>query len=343
MAAIWEGPFQFADPLTLNAIVQLQLEDSLELANNTKGKQKEGTITDAELALQTYADDLRACDVVLKDRMMAQSIALAVLRDSEIIRHAQEEERQVARDRELAAGLNPDEPLVELPIPADETDPWDEDELLEKAAALYMHRPGSAESLCPSHAVDSDSEKTVRAESSTWATARNSGSKKLKGHCVICTDDKEFYDVARVPCNHEYCRECLATLFELSMTDDSLYPPKCCNQPIPLSRISFFLPPKLARDFEYKMPELDTKDRTYCHDVDCAKFIPIGAINEDIGTCPNCSKTTCTICKEASHSGDCPEDTALNQLVDMAIVQQWQRCYSCKRIVELGVGCNHIT
>ena len=46
------------DPLTYSAIIQLQLEDSQELAANTAGKQREGTLTDAELALEMHAEKL---------------------------------------------------------------------------------------------------------------------------------------------------------------------------------------------------------------------------------------------------------------------------------------------
>ena len=44
--ALWEGTFRDMDPLTFSAIVQLQLEDSKNLASNTKGKTREGTVSD---------------------------------------------------------------------------------------------------------------------------------------------------------------------------------------------------------------------------------------------------------------------------------------------------------
>jgi hypothetical protein len=33
----------------------------------------------------------------------------------------------------------------------------------------------------------------------------------------------------------------------------------------------------------------------------------------------------------------------LQQLLEFANANEWQRCYSCKTIVELDTGCNHMT
>ncbi|KAH9828999.1 IBR finger domain-containing protein [Teratosphaeria destructans] len=343
--ALWEGGFRDMDPLTMSAIVQMQLDDIEQLKTNHKGKQREGTVTDAQLALQMYNEDLRACDHTLKDRQMAQSLCLAVLRDGDLIRRAYEEEQQANRDHELAMRLSRNELPRVIPrkrAQSRDSDPWsDDEELLYKAAATYMHRPASVQGMRLSGLAD-DTEDTTMAESSTWAAARKASDKPLMRRCASCFEEKEFFDVARVPCNDEYCRPCLAQLFELSMKDESLYPPKCHGQVIPVSRVSFFLPQRLVKEFQRKAPELDCKDRTYCHGRSCSTFIPPAAISNDIGKCPRCQKTTCTMCKGPSHLGDCPEDTALQKLAETADQKQWQRCFSCKRFVELRYGCNHI-
>jgi len=115
------------------------------------------------------------------------------------------------------------------------------------------------------------------------------------------------------------------------MTDEALFPPRCENEPIPLSHVHIFLPSDLAKGFESKYAELSTKNRAYYYDPKCTTFLPTAAISEgtDIGTCPRCEKTTCTICKEPSHTGDCPEDTGLQQLVSTANNELWQRCFEC--------------
>lgn len=58
--------------------------------------------------------------------------------------------------------------------------------------------------------------------------------------------------------SHEYYRECLAELFRASTTDESLYLPCCCKQPIPLGLNQIFLPLQLVRDFRAKEVKYST-------------------------------------------------------------------------------------
>ncbi|KAK5130046.1 hypothetical protein LTR08_002520 [Meristemomyces frigidus] len=351
--AFWEGQYQAMDPLTLSTIIQLQLEDSQEFVSNAKGKQREGTVSDAEFAFRMYTEDLISTSATLSDRKMAQSMAIAIIKDGQFIQRAYQQEDQIARDHEMATNLEADAPapvnvdLTSKTQAPQEHDPWTDTELLEKAAAIYMYEPCTAGHSPPELVIDSDSNNGTVAESSAWAASRRTNDKPRLGHCVACGEDKDFLDVARIPCKdkHEYCRECLAQLFELSLTDESLFPPRCDNEPIPLALVRIFLPAELAKRFETMYTELSTKNRVYCHDPKCSAFIPTRAIGEetDIGTCPRCDKTTCAICKAPSHTGDCPEDTELQQLVSTANTEQWQRCLDCKRFVQLETGCNHIT
>ncbi|TIA76815.1 hypothetical protein D6C76_05356 [Aureobasidium pullulans] len=161
--------------------------------------------------------------------------------------------------------------------------------------------------------------------------------------CVACTEDAVWFDILAAPCNHQYCRDCVTELFQASMTDESLYPPRCCRQVIPLEDAKLVLHPKLVRDFEHKSIELDTKDRTYCFDPRCSTFISIDHITDNIASCADCGRRTCAICKVAAHLGDCPRDEALQEFLQTADDQGWQRCYSCRRVVDLRTGCNHIT
>ncbi|KAL2808002.1 hypothetical protein BJX63DRAFT_410661, partial [Aspergillus granulosus] len=66
-------------------------------------------------------------------------------------------------------------------------------------------------------------------------------------------------------------------------------------------------------------------------------------INGEVATCPDCGHTTCTNCKGRVHTGDCPNDTSMQQLLATAQENGWQRCYSCWRMVELDHVCNHMT
>lgn len=345
------------DPLTISAIVQAQLEDSQELVAGDKGKQREGTTTDTQVAMQMYMEDLQHCNAMLEDRKMAQSISVAVQQDGDLLYNVFRREQQVARDREIALHMARGERVTQDVASTEAEasgekqqsavpDPWQEPELLAKAFAIYMDCPqGALPPPPPALTPDYDSDDGTVAESSAWAAFRKGSGddKPKKGNCIACGDEKDFYEVARVPCNHEYCRPCLKDLFSLSMKDETLFPPRCDGEEIPLSRVRFFLPSELAKEFETKYNELSTKNRTYCHDRSCDTFIPVMSIDNDIATCTKCNKTTCTMCKLPSHTGDCPEDEALQQLLETTETQQWQRCPTCKAIVELNTGCNHIT
>ncbi|KAK4498905.1 hypothetical protein PRZ48_009415 [Zasmidium cellare] len=335
MAAMtWEGVFADVDPLTMRTIVQMQLEDSEEVAARAKGKQLEDEKTDAQVAMEI--------------------LAIAILQDGDLIAEAFRQEQQLAQDRELAARLANGEDVPSSTPPGaqstrpkkmqkkEQKDPWEDQEMLDKVAAIYMQLPPEPKLPEPETVENDESDGTV-AESSAWAASRKESRKRPLRVCIACGDEKDFFEVARVPCNHEYCRTCLQDLFTLSMNDEGLFPPRCDNQEIPLESVRFFLPSDIAKEFEAKYDELSTHNRTYCHERSCATFIPNELHEEDTGACPECGKTTCTICKGPSHSGDCPDDEALHQLVEAANAAQWQRCYECSRFVELESGCNHIT
>jgi hypothetical protein len=88
----------------------------------------------------------------------------------------------------------------------------------------------------------------------------------------------------RTPCNHRYHAKCLKQLFTLSMQDETLMPPRCCGQEIPVA-----LPQLTLREIEKfndKRLEYSTTDRLYCSQPTCSTFIPPALIANSVGTCP---------------------------------------------------------
>ena len=144
-----------------------------------------------------------------------------------------------------------------------------------------------------------------------------------------------------MPCRHEYCRDCLQSLFQVAMPDETLFPPRCCKQPSIPNRVRIFLTSDLIRRYKEKKIERDTLDRTYC--AECSTFIPIVNAADERVRCPECELVTCTMCKGRAHMGDCPADRTLQEVLTLADEQGWRRCNGCKAVVELAVGCNHIT
>jgi hypothetical protein len=95
------------------------------------------------------------------------------------------------------------------------------------------------------------------------------------------------------------------------MTDGSLFPPRCCEQPI---SAGIFLTPELIDQYELKKAEFGTINRTCCSSLRWSVFLRKEDIEGDRGTCQDCGIVTYTMCKEEAYEGDRPADINL-QLV----------------------------
>ncbi|KAF7560383.1 hypothetical protein G7046_g3764 [Stylonectria norvegica] len=313
------------DEDSLRLVIQLQQDDLEEILSSSacKGKEPEGTISDTITAIDACRGEFAAIECLLSDRKMCLSIAEAVKWDGQFIDANMVMEDQIARDRQLAAVLEEGQPTPSA-TQSENNNIMLDDELLDKLEALYV---GSTENL------------TGQPESSAWAAGRVHPTSK----CISCHEQHSFFDLARCPCSHEYCRSCLTTLFEACIEDESLFPPRCCKMPIPIEENRIFLRPNVVGVFKAKQVELDTPNRTYCHEKTCSTFVPVQFIKDDVAHCVKCQSTTCCVCKGPSHRGDCPHDEATQELERLAVDNHWQRCFSCGRIVELNHGCHHIT
>jgi hypothetical protein len=202
--------------------------------------------------------------------------------------------------------------------------------------SIHGHMPADAPKAPPVSAPAAPA-----AESSATAAARPLTTTS-KHTCVVCQEDFSYMEVARAPCDHEYCRACLKDLFWHSLKDEQSFPPTCCKIPIGVASIGILLPKYLVLLFRQKEEELSTPNRTYCSNPQCSQFIRKPDIKNDRGTCSKCGTATCIICKHKAHTGDCPEDTALQQALQIAKQKGWKRCYQCGRLVERIDGCNHM-
>lgn len=325
----------------------LQLRDVESVRDSRKGKQVEGQMTDLDLALQVYQEELEHNAKILSDRQMALSLARAVLTDGQAVHDANRAEACAARDRAMALRM------AGRPVPTELTDSCEDamdidgeggerlhDEYLQKLTALYVVRDsGGLLADDESSRVDS----VMESSSSSSSSAEQNRPAANDRVCGVCHEMTLFFDVARAPCGHEYCRSCLQSLFRASMTDEALFPARCCRQPIPLETVRVFLIADLSQTYLKKKIEFETTNRTYCSSPTCAAFVLPQHISNDNATCQECGTATCTMCKTAAHGGDCPNDEPLQTLLAVAADRGWQRCYSCARVVELELGCNHIT
>ncbi|RBR26031.1 uncharacterized protein FIESC28_01304 [Fusarium coffeatum] len=137
-------------------------------------------------------------------------------------------------------------------------------------------------------------------------------------------------------------KQCMAV--ELSMREESMFPPQCCQQAIPIE-VGAFISQEIFDRFQEKTTEFGTVDRTYCSDTACSAFITPQSIaeSEGIARCSRCELQTCPICKRAWHEGACPEDEKTQELVRLGEREGWKRCESCKHLIQRSTGCNQMT
>ena len=159
--------------------------------------------------------------------------------------------------------------------------------------------------------------------------------------CIACSTKHPRGEVVELSCADDYCHSCLEKLFETAMKDETMYPPSCCGQRIPLKLVQKRLPKPTIYRFKMKQPEFDTKNKTYCHKPKCSAFIAPHSIHNDQAICQRCRAVTCNKCKDEWHFGPCMEGSDAS-FFEYIRSTTWKRCPECKRIVEKANGCNNI-
>ncbi|KAH3961873.1 hypothetical protein HBH70_065470 [Parastagonospora nodorum] len=170
--------------------------------------------------------------------------------------------------------------------------------------------------------------------------------------CLVCMNDElPVHKTVKLACGHRMCHSCLKRQFTLSVQDPAHMPPRCCTtEHIPLKYADRLFDDKFKILWNKKYQEYTTANRLYCPTKGCGQWIKPSRIRMDrtygrrYARCGSCSTKVCVLCNEKFHSKrECPKDDETNRLVQMAKEQGWQRCYSCKAVVELKEGCNHMT
>lgn len=323
----------YLDDETALLVVQFQLDDLQELQQSCgKGKHREGQTPDADLACEAFQAEVEAVRTSIADRNMSKSIAFAVIADAPAIRDAMALDAQETEDHRLAMSLSPDgaqttgatqpnaHPLQALP-----------DDLVNKYEARYVWDGDGTESL------------SGQAGPSNWAANRKATTLQKMSDCTACGESFRFFDLMHTPCGHEYCPSCIKQLFEKSLLDESLFPPRCCRQPIPADDNVVVLGRELIDQFKAKKIEFETTNRTYCSDPACSAFIVPTSIRGNMAPCAQCGKQTCVGCKQRYHGGLCTRDPTHLEVLELATAQGWQRCNKCNHVVELNQGCYHIS
>ena len=126
-------------------------------------------------------------------------------------------------------------------------------------------------------------------------------------NCVICQDPIRGGQI-RAPCGHYYDIACVTDLFQSATRDESLFPPRCCRQPISFTAIHQHLTPVLIALFTEKEKEFGTLKRVYCAKPSCSRFLGPQShiIFGSVMTCPapGCLTRTCCSCRSKVAHGD---------------------------------------
>lgn len=313
----------------LTAVLTLYREDLAQAKEHQPTSNNDNLI-----AIEIYLDQIESQHTFEKDRRLAESITHAKLNDLYAIDAIVRAEKQDAEDRELArrlAGNNGGRNVTNNAMSRPPPPSYDEaigqsTPTLSKLAGLWVSED-AGKALHPDH-LQGDVDMGIASQI----------------ECAACGDGKSYFEVMDAPCGHTYCKDCTREHFEMSFHDETMFPPRCCTQPIKIKSVAIFLTRDLIERFDEKDIEFRTTNKTYCANTECLKFILPGTISNNVGHCQKCNTDTCVFCKNKAHIGnDCPSDPNLQAVLNMAQGEGWQRCSRCKAMVELRIGCYHIT
>ncbi|KGO72720.1 Zinc finger, RING/FYVE/PHD-type [Penicillium italicum] len=314
-------------------ILQLLLEDLEDLENRQKGKQAAGEATDLEIAIACLREDIRTTQISIADEVLAISTSAAIATDQKILASFQHQERVANQDRQFALALHNgtstsnriSDPSKTIEI----TSPDDDEDAVSIVMGDLMDRMTLSDKA-PDNGEGSSRIHPPRANS-------------VMRECVSCFTKVDSI-IFKGSCGHEFCRDCTRQMFLGAIKDEELYPPRCCGNVIPPGVALRILNYEELRNFSERALEWTAKDRLYCAEPTCSKFIPPFAIHHEHGTCPECHQQTHVPCRSLAHPHvDCPMDEPLHAVLEMADAENWRRCFNCRAMVELYQGCNHMT
>ncbi|KAI6104089.1 hypothetical protein F5141DRAFT_1007323, partial [Pisolithus sp. B1] len=106
----------------------------------------------------------------------------------------------------------------------------------------------------------------------------------------------------------------------------------------------------LVTQFQEKSKELGTLNRVYCARQTCSRFL--GPLTETLFgvtvydcSAPNCGTRTCASCR-GQYDGwmhTCQRDQGAEHVLNLGRTEGWARCPGCSQLIELNMGCYHMT
>lgn len=167
--------------------------------------------------------------------------------------------------------------------------------------------------------------------------------------CTCCYDDFPPKSLVRLPCQHNYCKQCFHQLVLSALQPEDRWPPKCCGvTPIDHTTILKNTPRALTNLYKEKRQEYSVpiSQRYYCPAPDCGLFVPAARIDLPFRRARCKAKhVTCMECGRAAHKDavECPRNADMEELVQgVARRAGWRRCHRCGTMIEHSTACRHI-
>lgn len=226
--------------------IQLQLSDIVHLLNSMNNNDKIAPSSE-RATLEFIQQDLVQQISILEGEVLVLKILRAEHNDRVNYKKLQDEEKQAASDHELALRLArmsiTKKPTMSSPSREAEhkvAENTEADRQWELAKQLYafsfdgddIHPTLMAETIQPIVA-DRAPLHGVRSVPAVEAGPRKSDPDPLT-KCDVCMEELPPKTTLRLQCTHVYCRGCLLDLFTSAISETTLFPPRCCKQPIPL-------------------------------------------------------------------------------------------------------------
>jgi E3 ubiquitin-protein ligase RNF144 len=283
------------------------------------------------------------------DAEMAMEPSLEEEATWKLIRTIAEEEKREAEDRELALAMSQTtiQPEVRAKVRTI---------IAENTALIIMAQPrllpkfDGGTNTTPSSSQSGNNNKSCTPGPSSSGSNVKSREQPVRRtiQCEACTSFFFEFDTLTLSCKHIYCRECVVGIFESSIKDPELFPPRCCRTEIPFDQVDRqFLTQELSERFRKKRLEINTPNPVYCSNRTCSEFVATDYVScswlrcGQKATCQSCNTDTCIDCRGKDHYGDC-EESEHEEILQLAKDKQWQRCPNCKTLVEITHGCNHM-
>ncbi|ESK83442.1 ibr finger domain protein [Moniliophthora roreri MCA 2997] len=137
------------------------------------------------------------------------------------------------------------------------------------------------------HNYENFQERTSVVEEPVEATQGSDASSSIeKVECIACTENVPQAITLPTPCGHYYCQSCFETLLRTALTNETFFPPWCCNRSrrIDIQRImsipssgegTLIISDDLRFQLRAKSREyaVTPSERTYCPNPQCSIFL----------------------------------------------------------------------